>query len=120
MAKLPPLKPPRKTPEADITPRVMQYFKENYPRSALIEIKIGNRPLVGHQEKSLQEVADGVFVYKLPDQGVRTPADVVLFKDADAIVVRCKGNKCNAEVLNTGEVIHFEVWFVLASPLLVW
>jgi len=84
----------RKTKEADITPRVLAYFRDNYPYSVALEIKIkGNKPLP-HQKVALAQVNAGTFSYKLPDMGKRNPFDAVVLKNAQGLLVTCDGYQC--------------------------
>lgn len=84
---LPPLKKQRLHTEADITPLIMKWFKNNFSFSCAVEIKIkGNKPKP-HQATSLKQVADGYFAWKIPDKGGRNPFDFFQLYNAIAFVV---------------------------------
>lgn len=80
--------------EADITPRVIEWFAKNYPRSVALEVKIKGNKVLPHQEIALKQVQGGTFSYKLPDTGRRNPFDAFVLKNADAFVVECSGWRC--------------------------
>ncbi len=85
-----------KKKEADITPRVIKWFEENWPNSVALEIKVGKNKILPHQEIALNQVTKGLFSYKIPDTGRRNPFDAFVLKKADAFVIFCDGNKCLA------------------------
>ena len=89
--------------EADITPKVMEWFRENYPWTAAIEIKVNKNKLKDHQYASLNEVASGLFSFKIPDSGRRNPFDFVILRDAKALVVICntEERKCTAHYVGS-------------------
>ena len=89
MPKLPKLKPERKTPEADITPKVLKWFEKHYKHSCALEIKTTKGRLKPHQKVALEKVSKGTYSYKIPDKGVRNPFDAVVLQGADAFVVVC-------------------------------
>lgn len=95
--------------EASKTPAVMRWFEQNYPRSVALEIKIKGGKLKPHQEAALNQVAKGVFSYKIPDMGRRTCFDSFMLKDADPIVVVCDGNECHATNIKTNETFTFSI-----------
>lgn len=82
--------------EADVTPRVVKWFRENYANSVALEIKVGKNRALPHQRAALCAVQDGMFSYKIPDQGARNPFDAFVLYNADAFLVTCIGNKCTA------------------------
>ena len=81
--------------EAEITPSVLLWFKENYPRSCAIEIKqtdknsIPEKALQKHQRKALLDATMAGITHKIADNRTRLPFDAFLFKKADAFVVAC-------------------------------
>ena len=83
--------------EAKVTPLVIAWFKENYPKSVALEIKVGKNKLLPHQKIALEQVQEGEFAWKIPDMGKRNPFDAFILKDADAFVVVCEGRDCKAE-----------------------
>ena len=100
---LPALAGERRQNEARITPRVLAWFLKNYPVSCAIEIKYGaNKKLLPHQAAALRKVTLGAFAHKIGDRGARVPFDGFILKNADAIIARCEGLRCEIEVLNTG------------------
>lgn len=106
---LPPLRKKRRSDEVDITPAVMEWLTNNYPRSCEFEIKVGKNVLLPHQKVVLQKVVDGTYIQKHPDLGHRTGLDGHFMKDADALVIRCKGRTCVVTVMNTGEQFNIQV-----------
>ena len=82
--------------EARITPRVIAWFENYFETSVALEIKVGKNKPLPHQVAALKQVESGVFSYKLPDQGRRNPADVIILKNASAFIVYCEGRTCNA------------------------
>ncbi len=82
--------------EQKITPLVMAWFKEYYPHSCAVEIKIKGNKLKEHQALALNEVANGSFAYKIPDLGRKNPFDFFVLQNAKAIVVTCDGRECKA------------------------
>lgn len=98
---LPELPKRKKKKEAKVSPRIFKWLEENWPRSALIEIKIKGNKVKPHQQASLDKVANGCFSYKIPDMGGRTCGDgFLLKKDADPLVVIYEGNNF-ITVINT-------------------
>lgn len=94
--ELPPLPRILKKREADVTPLVLAWFKENYPKSVALEVKVGKNKLLPHQEAALREVSRGSFSYKLLDSGARMPFDAFVLIDADAFLVICNKKTCQA------------------------
>ena len=82
--------------EAKIDSKVLEWFEKNYPNSVAIEVKIKGGKLKPHQEVALNQVAKGKFHFKIPDMGRRNPFDGFVLKNAEAFVVTCDGNKCQA------------------------
>lgn len=95
--------------EANITPDVLRWFKENYQHSCAIEIKYGKNKLETHQKTALAQVASGCFSYKIPDMGNRICFDAFLLKDAYACVVTCEGRTCQVECTNNKQTDTFEI-----------
>lgn len=95
--------------EANITPDVLRWFKDNYPHSCAIEIKYGKNKLEDHQKTALAQVAGGCFSYKIADTGRRNPFDGFLLKNAYACVVTCEGRMCHVECTNNKNQDTFEI-----------
>ena len=107
---LPDLPKKRKTLEADITPKVIEWFKKNYVYSVALEIKVGKNKLLPHQETALKEVQSGSFAHKLRDTGLN-PFDCFVLKDARAFVVRCdvESKQCKATRIDKREEFYLEI-----------
>jgi len=82
--------------EYEITPLILKWFEDNYPKSVALEIKIKGNKLLPHQVAALKKVWLGCFSYKIPDMGRQNPFDAFVLKKADAFVVVCDGHKCHA------------------------
>ena len=108
--KLPDLPRQLNKREAEVTPRVINWFEKNYPRSVAVEIKVGKNKTKSHQDLALKEVQDGVFSYKIPDLGRKNPFDFFTLKNADAFVVTCnlEERECHA-VSPSGTSFIFEI-----------
>lgn len=83
--------------EASITPKIIKWFKENYPESVALEIKITKTnsiprsALLPHQQKALIAVqtAQGL-THKLSDIGhIRQPFDAFIMKNTRSFVIAC-------------------------------
>lgn len=83
---MPPLPKKRQTREAGITPHILAWIQANWPRSALIEIKVDKGKLRPHQESALKKAAQGNIIHKMRDTGMN-PADAFFLKSADALLV---------------------------------
>lgn len=94
--ELPPLPKKYNRKESKVDGLVINWFKENYPFSCAIEVKVGKNKLLPHQELALKEVTNGSFGYKIADSGIRLPFDGFVLKGAHAFVVTCVGMKCVA------------------------
>ncbi len=94
---LPELPKTRKKREADLTPRVLQWFRENHSPSCAIEIKatyglrLAARVLQPHQKAALLDAASGRgIVHKLSDEARRQqPFDAFKLASVPAYVVAC-------------------------------
>ena len=108
--KLPELPKKYKRKEADITPFVMDWFFNNYPADVAIEVKIKGNKTLSHQDASLDQVKDGKFKWKIPDQGKRNPFDFLILKTGmvRSFVVTCEGRACQA-VGRDGDIFDFRV-----------
>ncbi len=106
---LPELPKIKKKREANITPDVLRWFRNNYPHSCAIEIKYGKNTLEEHQKTALAQVQAGAFTFKIPDTGRRNPFDGFLLRDAYACVVICEGRTCNVECTNKKKTDTFEI-----------
>lgn len=93
---LPNLPKQYKRKEAKIDGLVLDWFLNNYPNDVAIEVKIKGNKVLPHQELALKEVQEGHFKYKIPDLGRRNPFDGIVLKNAEAFVVTCDGNSCEA------------------------
>jgi hypothetical protein len=105
---MPPLPKKRQKKEADVTPLVVAWFREHYPRSCALEIKVGDNKILPHQDRALKETQNGCFSYKIPDMGRQNPFDAFLLKGADGVLVRCDGRQCRAEVYD-GTSFDFKI-----------
>ena len=106
---LPELPKLRKHKEADITPSVMAWFIDNYPRDYAVEVKIKGGRIKKHQPVALKQVHEGKFDYKLPDRGARNPFDFIGLKQADALLVICDGRLCKAYTYDNKFLFDFKV-----------
>lgn len=88
--------------EAKITPAVLRWFRERYPGSCAIEVKVGVGDSIPasavkpHQMASLK-AADTGFVHKLSDIArIKQPFDAFMLKGVPGYVVACfpKHKKC--------------------------
>lgn len=84
---LPELKAITDNTEAEVTPKIMEWFLNNRMKSCLIEIKVKGEKPKPHQMATLIKVAQGKFAYKFPDGRSRTPGDAVILINASAYVV---------------------------------
>lgn len=81
--------------EADITPRILDWFRDSYPYSVAIEIKVTKKntiprsALLPHQLKSLLDAQSGHGItHKISDIGrIRQPFDAFQLKNAHSFVV---------------------------------
>lgn len=80
--ELPELKKKRKKREADITPKVMKWFYDNYPHDTAVEVKVDKNKVKPHQLVALTRVKDGTFFYKIPDLGQLNPFDFIVLKES--------------------------------------
>ena len=62
--ELPDLPKKYKRKEAKIDNIVIDWFRDNYPHSCAIEVKIKGNKILPHQELALKEVARGKFSHK--------------------------------------------------------
>lgn len=93
--QLPDLNRKLKKREAEVTPRILKWFSDNYPHSVALEIKAtktGSIPpsaLLPHQLKSLLEVQSMTgLTHKISDIGrIRQPFDAFQLKNAHSFVV---------------------------------
>lgn len=106
---LPNLPRKNKRKEANIDSLVLDWFLNNYPEDVWIEVKIKGNKLLPHQEASALQVKEGIFKYKFPDMGRRTPGDGVVLKKAHPFVVTCDGLVCDAVNLKTGETMQIKI-----------
>ncbi len=107
--KLPALPKLRAHKEADITPDVMKWFMDNYPKDVAVEVKIKGGRMRKHQPAALRKVHDGRFDYKIPDTGRRNPFDFIILKDAHAFIVVADGRNCTAYSHDMVERFRFVV-----------
>lgn len=108
MTALPDLPKKYNRAEAKVDDLVMDWFLKHYPDDVLVEVKVGKNKLLPHQDATLNKVKEGVFKYKFPDMGRRTPGDFIVLKKAKAFEVRCNGRNCKA-VCRDGESFTFKV-----------
>lgn len=81
--------------EADLTPKILQWFRTSYPFSVALEIKvtktgsIAKSALQDHQLKALLAVQSGAgLTHKLSDAGhLRQPFDAFQMKNTHSFVV---------------------------------
>lgn len=80
--------------EADATPKVLAWFRENYPGSCAIEIKatsgrsVPASALLPHQKRALLGACGSGITWKIPDEARRqTPFDAFQITHAGAFVV---------------------------------
>lgn len=95
--------------EASITPDVMRWFENNYPKSVALEVKIKGGKIKPHQEAALNQVAKGRFSYKIPDMGRRNCFDAFVLIQADPFLVTCDKGVCEAINKKTNETFSFEI-----------
>jgi len=106
---LPPLPKLRKKKEADVTPLIMKWFKENWRKSYAVEVKIMTGRLKTHQPAALKKVVQNEFDMKLKDFGARNPFDFFGLKNADAFIVFADGRDCIAYTYDMVEQFRFKV-----------
>lgn len=96
--------------EQKIDGKVQKWFEQHHPLSALIEVKMKGGKLADHQRKLLDKVAKtGEFSYKFPDGGLRTPLDIIVAKNIDAVLCICtEDGKCECTI-NNNHVIKIKV-----------
>lgn len=94
--------------EAKITPKVLEWFRQNYPYTVALEIKIGNAPLLPHQRAALMEVHASSFAHKIRDTA-KNPFDAFVLQHAEAFVVRCEEHTCVAERIDGEKSFSFTV-----------
>lgn len=93
--------------EANVTPKVVEkLLKRHQFRNWALEVKMKGGKVAPHQKKALRQVEDGKFTYKIPDQGMRNPFDVIHLGDADAIVCVVDGKSVHCEV--NGGVMEYD------------
>lgn len=95
-SSLPALPKQYKRKEAKVDSLVLDWFRENYPYSVAIEVKVGKNKALKHQEAALSQVQDGAFSFKIPDMGRLNPFDGFVLKGAHAYIVTCYGMTCDA------------------------
>jgi hypothetical protein len=94
--------------EADLTPKVVEKLKKLHKfRNWALEVKMVGNKLAEHQKKALKQVEDGRFTYKIPDQGMRNPFDVIHLGDADAIVCYIDGETRKVDCQVNGGVLEY-------------
>ncbi len=86
----------------------MAWFREHYPRSCSVEVKVDDNKVLPHQDRALRETQDGVFAHKIPDMGRQNPFDFFMVKGGDGVLVRCVGRLCHADVYD-GTSFDFRV-----------
>ena len=96
--------------EANITPDVMDWFFNYYPDDVTVEVKVDKNKVLPHQKIALQQVEDGTFKWKIPDQGKKNPWDFIVLKTkmVKPFVVTCVGRVCQA-IGKDGEEFTFKV-----------
>ncbi len=109
---LPTLPRKLKKREADITPRILAWFRENHEASCAIEIKatdtrsIPESALAPHQRAALLQAKKGTLVHKISDAGrMRVPFDAFMLTIVPAYVVAAFTGK-----ERTALVFHVEDW----------
>jgi len=88
----------------------MNWFFDNYPDDVSVEVKIKGNKTLPHQEVALDQVRDGTFKWKIPDQGKKNPWDFLILKTrmVKPFVVTCNGRSCQA-IGRSGEEFNFKV-----------
>lgn len=93
---LPSLPSLKKKREANLTPSILKWFRENGPSCCAIEIKVTDKKripksaLLPHQKQALMDVYRGGIVYKLTDEARREqPFDAFKLAFAKGFVVAC-------------------------------
>jgi len=81
--------------EADVTPKILDWFLHKHWGSCAIEIKATNgnsipaSALEPHQQRALLDALDHGIVHKIADSGRRLPFDAFVLKGVPAYVVAC-------------------------------
>ena len=82
--------------EAKVTPRVLEWFRQNKTLSSCaIEIKATNKDTIPekalqpHQRRALLAAKNGGITHKIADNRTRLPFDAFYLKNAGAWVVAC-------------------------------
>ncbi len=92
---LPNLPKQKKKREADVTPSVLLWFKENHAGSCAIEVKATNtnsipeKAVLPHQKVALLNAQNGSLTHKIADTGRRLPFDAFMLQRVPAYVVAC-------------------------------
>ncbi len=93
---LPELPHTKKKREQDVTPIVLQWFRDNYKGSCALEIKatatnsVPRSALQPHQEAALKQVKGAGLAYKIADVGYsKKPFDAFFLSYTEAFVVVC-------------------------------
>lgn len=92
---LPPLPERKHKGEAKVTPKVLQWFRENHTGSCAIEIKATNKAripesaLKDHQKLALIDATTRGIVHKIADNKTKNPFDAFMLKGVSSYVVAC-------------------------------
>lgn len=95
MIELPPLPTVRKRREADVTPKVLKWFREHHQGSAAIEVKatdtdyIPEGALKDHQRAALLAASGQGLVHKIADAKRKNPFDAFMLQGVQSYVVAC-------------------------------
>ena len=104
MNDLPELPRKNKRIEANVDGLVLEWLKDNWPKSFALEVKIRGGKILPHQRVSLAKVKKGNFAYKIPDMGRQNPFDAFCLKDADALLCVVDGRSVECSVNDTHTV----------------
>lgn len=108
--KLPNLPKLRNKTEADITPKIMDWFLKNCPFDVAVEVKIVGGKVRPHQKSALKQVHDGKFAHKLADTGIRQPFDFIVLKNAHPFIVRYNPKTKRCVACNHKNEEFFEIY----------
>lgn len=108
---LPELPKRLKKREADVTPRILAWFKAHHPSSCAIEIKatdtnsIPRSALLPHQEAALKAAqSKGGLIHKIADAShLRLPFDAFFLRETEAYVVAAFTTSKEAFVIPVNE-----------------
>lgn len=100
--------------EEKVDGKIAQWFFKNYPSNFTLEIKVDNNKALPHQITALNQVHNGIFLYKIPDMGRKNPFDYIGIKQSDSVhafvvTYNTKTKTCTAVRTGTNESFVFKL-----------